>query len=229
MCNNQSYFVNYRAVYRFTTVQDAEGVLSAIGIGNIPLTVETRSGERNDVLLIGVLHIPGLFTNLISGSELLKKGYYFHYSNQTINSCTNNAEIASAPIRDGLFALRLYKRPKKSYNVPLTPLAKAATSRTITLIQTWHRRLGHPSYANLKRFGNARGIDMSKFKMENDLFFCQICIRAKQHRHSFYKPQSLADDICEELHVNLIDLITPAGWNGCRYTLTITDSHPRCR
>lgn len=81
MCNFRSYFVNYRAVHRPTTIQGAGGVLSAIGIGNIPLTVETRSGERNDVLLVGVLPVPGLFTNLISGSELLKRGYYLHCGN----------------------------------------------------------------------------------------------------------------------------------------------------
>ena len=65
--------------------------------------------------------------------------------------------------------------------------------------------------------------------MEKDLFFCRICIRAKQRRHPSYKTQPLADDICEELHVDLMGPITPAGWNGCRYALTITDSHSRCR
>lgn len=70
---------------------------------------------------------------------------------------------------------------------------------------------------------------MSKLKMEKYLFLCRICIRAKQRRHSSYKPQPLADDTCEELHVDLMGPITPAGWNGCRYALTITDSHSRCR
>ena len=134
MCNNQSYFVNYRAVYCPIIVQGAERVLSAIKIENIPLTVETKSEKQNNLLLIGVLQVPGLFTKLISGSKLLKKGYYFYFGYQIINSCTNNAEIASASIKNRLFALRLYKRPKKSYNVPLTPFTKAATSSAITLI-----------------------------------------------------------------------------------------------
>ena len=155
MCNNWSYFVNYRAVYHPTIVQSARKVLLAIEIGNILLTVETKSGKRNNVLLVGILHIPGLFTNLISGSKLLKKSYYLHCGEQTINSCANNAEIASAPIKNRLFTLRLYQGPKKSYNVSLTPSAKVATSRAITLIQTWHRHLRHFSYANLKRFSNA--------------------------------------------------------------------------
>ena len=101
MCNDRSYFVNYRAVYRSTTIQGAGGVLSAIGIGNIQLTVETRSGKRNNVLLVGVLHVPGLFTNLISGSKLLEKSYYLHCGNQTVNSCANDAKIASALTKIG--------------------------------------------------------------------------------------------------------------------------------
>ena len=32
-------------------------------------------------------------------------------------------------------------------------------------LKTWHRKLGYPSYSNLKRFGNARGIDISNLKV----------------------------------------------------------------
>lgn len=109
----------------------------------------------------------------------MKRGYYLHYGNQIVNSYANDAEIASALIQDRLFALRLYKEPKKLYNILFTPSAKAAMSHAVTLIQIWHRQLGHSSYANLKKFGNARGIDIFKFKIEKDLSFCQICIRAK--------------------------------------------------
>ena len=70
---------------------------------------------------------------------------------------------------------------------------------------------------------------MSKLKLEKDLFFCQICTQAKQCQKPSYKPQLLADDICEELHLDLIGPITSAGWNRCRYALTITNSRSRCR
>ena len=174
MCNHRSYFVSYRAVHRPTRIQGAEGVLSTIGIGIVPLTVETRSEKKTEILLLGVLHISGLFTNLVSNSELLRKGYYLHCDDQTVNLCGNNVEFASCPLQDRLFVLKLYKGPQRSDNRPLIPPANAATSQSVSLVEIWHRRLGHPSYLNLKRFGNVRGIDLSKLKLEKDLFFCRI-------------------------------------------------------
>ena len=128
MYNNRSYFVSYRAVHRSTTIQGAGGVLSAIGIGNVPLTVVTRSRKRTEVLLLGVFHVSVLFTNLVSGSKLLRKGYYLHCGDQTVNSCGDNVEITSCPVQDGLFALKLYKGPKRSENRPLIPPVNTAAS-----------------------------------------------------------------------------------------------------
>lgn len=113
ICVISGHFVNYRAVHQPSIIPGVGKVLSAIGTGNVLLTVKTRSGKRNKVMLFRVLHVPNLFTNLILGSKLLKKGYYMHGRQQTVNSCTNNIEIPSTPVQDELFAVRLYKAAKK--------------------------------------------------------------------------------------------------------------------
>ena len=128
MCNNRSYLVNYKGLHQPTTIQGAGGMLLAIGIGNISLTMVTRSGKTTEVLLLGVFHVPGLFTTLVSGSKLLRKGYYLYCGEQTINSYSNNVEIASCPVQDELFALKLYKEPKRSDNRPLISPANAVAS-----------------------------------------------------------------------------------------------------
>ena len=46
---------------------------------------------------------------------------------------------------------------------------------TTAFLKSRHRRLGHPSYANLKRFG---GIDMSTMKVDKDIRLYRICIKA---------------------------------------------------
>lgn len=117
-----------------TIIQGTKKVLSAIGIRNIKLIVETKSEEQNDILFVGVLHVSSLFINLIFSSELLKRGYYLHCGNQIINPYTNNAEIVSALIQDRLFILKLYKRSKKWYNLPFTLSVKVVISHAITLI-----------------------------------------------------------------------------------------------
>lgn len=68
---------------------------------------------------------------------------------------------------------------------------------------------------------------MSKLKFEENLLLCQICIGAKQCQNLSYKLQSLVNNICKELHVDFIDLITPANPNNCRYALIITNSRSR--
>lgn len=69
---------------------------------------------------------------------------------------------------------------------------------------------------------------MFKRKLEKDKLLCQICNHVKQRRKLSYKTQLLADDICEELYMDFIGPITPADWNGCRYTLTIINSYSKC-
>lgn len=140
MYNNQSYFVNYRAVYYPTIVQGAGKILLAIEIRNILLTLEVKSGKWNNILFISVLYISGLLINLISSSKLLKKSYYLHCGNQTINSCATDTEIASASFQNRLFTLKLYKKPKKLPNIISTPFVKAAVSCIIILIQIWYKQ-----------------------------------------------------------------------------------------
>ena len=172
MCNNRSYFSSYKLVHQSTTIKSASGVLSVIGIGNVPLTIKSKRRKKSEILLLGVLHKPGLFTNLISGSKLLKKGYYLHGGNQTVNSCSDDIEIAFCPIYDELFTPKLYKTPRILNIKFLTPRVRAATSSSTTLVKTWHRRLRYPSYSNLKRLGNTRGIDISKLKSKKNLPLC---------------------------------------------------------
>lgn len=70
---------------------------------------------------------------------------------------------------------------------------------------------------------------MSKMKVDKDILLYRICIKAKRKSRPSYKIQHPAEDICEELHVDLMGPITPTGWNGYKYSLTITNSYSRCR
>ncbi len=70
---------------------------------------------------------------------------------------------------------------------------------------------------------------MKKMKVGNDVLMYKICLKAKQKRRLSYKIQHPPEDICEELHVDLMSPITPIGWNGYKYSLTITDGYSRYR
>lgn len=70
-------------------IQEAGGTLTAIGVGDVHLTVQAPGGHH-DIVLTGVLHCPILFRNLISASSLRKKGWYFHGGTETLNRCDND-------------------------------------------------------------------------------------------------------------------------------------------
>ena len=132
-------------------------------------------------------------------------------------------EITSCLIQNELFTFKLHKTPRIFNTKSLILKVGIVISSSTTLVKTWHNHLGHLSYSNLKQLGNSRSINMSKLKSEEDLPLSQICTHTKQRQNPSYKPQFLADDICEELNIDLIGSITAAGWNGCRYALTITN------
>ena len=73
MYNNRLYFSNYKSVYQLTTIKGIDRVLSTIRISNIPLTVKFKSKKKSEILLLGILYVPGLFTNLNSGNKLVRK------------------------------------------------------------------------------------------------------------------------------------------------------------
>ena len=166
MYNNRLYFSSYKPVHQPTTIPSKCGIFFAIGIGNIPHKVESRNRKKSEVLLFGRFYVFGLFTILISGSELIKKGYYLHSNDQTINLCSDNMEIASYFIQDALFTLKLHKTPRISNAKSHTSKVEVATSSSTTLVKIWHRRLKYPKYSNLKRLDSARGIEISNLKFQ---------------------------------------------------------------
>ena len=156
-----------------------------------------KNGIKNKIVFVEVLHVSGLFTNLVSRSQLFQKGFYLHSDDQTINCLLNNTDISSTLIQYGLFVLKIYKETKKLFNASFAKKANTTTDHLAASLRTWHRVLKHPNYIHLKTFGNSRGIDTSKLKFEKDQLLYRICICAKQRRNPSYKPQLQAEDICK--------------------------------
>lgn len=63
--------------------------------------------------------------------------------------------------------------------------------------------------------------------MDKDILLYKIYIKAKQKHLPLYKIQHFLEDICEELHIDLIGPITFNKWNRHKYFLTIIDGYSR--
>lgn len=147
-------------------------------------------------------------------------GWYLHRGIETLNRDDDNFELASTPILNGLYTLQIYQ------TLPIAAIIQISIS---AILQTWYRSRDDRSYLNFKCFDHAESIDMKKMKVDNNILIYKIYLKVKQKYWPSYKMQHLPKDICEELHIDLMGLITPTRWNVHKYSLTITDSYSTCQ
>lgn len=140
--------------------------------GDIDILTRTSEGSH-EVQIKNVQYVPELATNLLSVSELLKKGNNVKFDNEKCRIFnTNNVLVAEAHLINGVYKLDLNK------NCLLAGKAESG--------ELWHKRLGHinSNYLNKMRDGIVHGINYkgdAKIYLEN----CEVCCEGKQHRFSF--------------------------------------------
>ena len=115
-----------------------------------------------------------------------------------------------------------------------TPGSKAADPTTSghasgsATAETWHRRMGHLGYDNLKRLVKAAdGIHLTDIDLSNPSSYkppeCEPCRRAFAKRKPFGQaPRATRED--EVIHVNLVYPIKPTGYDRSKGYVSITDN-----
>lgn len=173
-CFDSNFYTTYNIDQ---TIQGAGGTFATIGIDNVKITVQAPRGHYHDIILLGVLYWPIIFTNWLSVSCLWKKGWYLYEGIKTLNSCNDDFELLSTPIHNGLYILQIYQ---------ILPTAAITQNSIPATLYTWYKRLDHFNYLKLKRFGYAKAIDIKKMKVDKNVLLCKIYIKVKQKRWSLY-------------------------------------------
>lgn len=124
---------------------------------------------------------------------------YLHKHTEIFNTCDVNFELVSTLILNSLYILQIHQ-------IPL--IAAAIQIFLPVTLQTWHKKLDHPRYLNLKCFGHARNIDIKKMKVDKNVFLYKIYIKAKRKHWPLYKIQQFLKNIREKLYVDLMSPIT---------------------
>ena len=111
--------------------------------------------------------------------------------------------------------------------------SKAANSTTSghasgsATAETWHRRMGHLGYDNLKRLVKAaNGIHLTDINLSNPSSYkppeCEPCRQAFAKQKPFGQaPRAIRED--EVIHVNLVYLIKSTGYDRFKDYMSITD------
>jgi hypothetical protein len=110
--NDIKKFVQYKEIEPFQ-IQTGGGLMEAIGIRSVKLTVTWTDYSAHTIIFTEVYHCPDFFTNIISLSVLWGKGAFFNGLRNMINFVKDQAEIAYIPCINGLNSFILLDNPAR--------------------------------------------------------------------------------------------------------------------
>ena len=205
-----------------SAVEVADGnILQINTMGEIVIQLPRRS----KLTLTNVLYVPGLKVNLISTAVLREKNIgfhspasktpYFEYYEQHVDyvDVVRRQYLLRTEVQK---AMNLRDEGQLISKVSCGQAFKV-TKRT-TDIKIWHRRLVHLGYNNVL-LNSKQVIDM-EVRGPVPENACESCMKAKQQRESFRKPQSKADTFLGRIHVDIQGPL-PTTFRGKRYFLLI--------
>lgn len=189
-------------------------ILHVESCGNVTISVPSNEGCYNRILVRNVLYVPELSTNLLSVSKMIKSGCKVEFNKVGCVIYNQNQEkVAEASLINDMYKL----------NCKMDAYAMAAKSEAD--IYTWHQRMGHMNFKDLKKISNcASGVKISLDKEDG---ICISCIEGKQTRQPFPTEGSRATELLERIHSDVCGPMQTASIGHARYLVTFIDDFSR--
>ena len=183
--------------------------LEGLGCGDVK--VNLKFGSK---IISSVVYVPNLACNLLSVSQLIRKGFNVKFSfNRCMITCSKGNLIASGSSHGGVYILD-EKHGDKSFAV----VAKECQ-------ELWHRRLCHLNHKSMlllkKRMANGINYDEEEIKL------CEACVKGKHKRNAFPKEGKRTNDLLELVHSDLCGPMSENSHSGFRYLLLFIDDASR--
>ena len=210
MVNNESLLETKKPATGSVMAADGQQMLIQ-AVGGAKLYPQCRRGEAIPVK--DVQFVPGLSTNLLSISQIVKKGHSVQFNNKGCEVHDEKGNVlVTGSLRGDLFEL-----DESSQH-------KSFASKQISSTDLWHRRMGHLNIQSLMKLkeGCATGISFQG-ERPND---CKICPMGKQARLKFSKSGSRATKLLEVVHSDICSSETES-IGGSRYFITFIDDYSR--
>lgn len=151
--HDKSLFTSISPIKR--SVQSASGHLSSVlGIGSVSFKVYELSGHNvsKTITLEDVWYLPSCTRNLVSGSQLITKGYHIKTNKYGIGIySSNDIPLATARQINGLFCFNT-TQPNTRFLYPKTP-DTALTSHTSkeSIAKLIHHRFAHVGHTVIQK------------------------------------------------------------------------------
>ena len=215
MTNDSSCLQNFKVLETPIRIEIGDGrTLFATGLGDTDLTVSISGVDKN-CCMKDILFVPDLSSNLISVSQVTKKGINVNFGDKNCQFTKGEKVVAVADKVGKLYVLNCSR--KEVINL----------SHTSSKEVLWHRRFchaGRDAMKNLVKFGMVKGLDYSP---QNDMAICENCIEGKHSKTPFPKRKNsktsapleiIHSDVCGKLPVSL---------GGGQYFVTFIDDSTR--
>lgn len=166
--------------------------------------------KQNAIEVQNVLYVPELAANLLSVSNLVRKGNTIVFDE---NGCTirnmNKEIVANCKAENGVYKFK---------TSGMCMLARQKCSAI-----TWHRRLGHLNVQSMKKMrdGAVDGIDFD----DDDAAIqqCETCAKGKQTRSVFKASKTSTSRALELIHSDLMGPMETKSIGQAKYILTFVD------
>ncbi|KMQ86819.1 retrovirus-related pol polyprotein from transposon tnt 1-94 [Lasius niger] len=169
------------------------------------------------------MHVPNLFVNLLSVSEIVKKGYVFLFNADGCKIYDEDDFVAQREVKmtgteiNGIYRLDAVdaRSNTSKFNDPTNAHANV-TKMTSNL---WHRRLGHVNYTDVNRLKDDLATGINFANSDAVELPCKTCLEGKQSRQPFKvnKDKLVAEHKLDLLHTDLCGPMPIESWSGKRY------------
>ena len=219
MTFSKEFMKNYKKINPVDVHLADDGVVQAVGMGDIIMSVKTPQGVKLGVIT-SVWHIPQLSRNLFSVGRFTKD-----VGPVTFEQDGCFAEVKGLRwklgVREGKGLFKLCMKPLLVDEANVTSSLGCHGDTTSYL---WHLRLGHIGYGGLSTIvtkNSGTGINLtSVHKWE----LCDGCELGKQTRVSFMKcSPNRAKEVLEVIHSDICGPMRTETFSGKRYFVTFID------
>ncbi|KAG3215583.1 Retrovirus-related Pol polyprotein from transposon TNT 1-94 [Phytophthora cactorum] len=219
MTSSKKYMGNYKTISPVDVHLVDDGVVQAVGTGDIAMSMKTPRGMKKGVLT-NVWHIPKLSRNLFSVGRFTKDvGPVIFERDGCFAEKKGLKWQLGARLGKGLFKLCMTPMMPDEANAPSSKDRQGDTTSYL-----WHLRLGHIGHGGLDAIvkkGYGVGINMAPVKQWE---LCGGCSLGKQTRVSYMKSSpNRAKQVLEVVHSDVCGPMQTPTFGGKRYFVTFID------
>ena len=179
---------------------------------------------KDPILIMQVLCVPSFFVNLISETQLTRKGYDVHkHGNVATVYMPEGGD--DCVILEGELVQNLYRlKVRISMTCPDLPAQVYAAIKPISLL-LHHKRLGHANLRACKELISNNAVLGASHELLHDIDSCEVCQESKAKRSSFPPYAQRAQRACSIIHSDLMGPFYVSSIGGSLYALTIVDDY----